>query len=100
VQRRACRRRLGSAPSLCPARAVLVSVGPPFFVLSAGAPLLQRWFASSGHPGAHNPYFLYAASNAGSMVALLGYPLLVEPRLGLVAQGWWWGAAYASLGVL
>ena len=90
----------GGSPSLWLAGVLLVSVGPPFFVLSAGAPLLQRWFAASGHPSAHNPYFLYAASNAGSMVALLGYPLLVEPRLGLAEQGWWWGAAYAALGLL
>src|SRR5207253_2224880 len=43
-----------------------VAVGVPFFVLSTTAPLLQRWFAATGHPSARDPYFLYAASNAGS----------------------------------
>src|SRR6516165_10627835 len=56
-----------------------VSVGLPFFVLSTSAPLLQKWFADTGHPYAKDPYFLYAASNLGSMLALLSYPTLVEP---------------------
>jgi hypothetical protein len=56
-----------------------VSVGLPFFILSTTAPLLQRWFTETGHPSARDPYFLYAASNMGSMLALLGYPSLVEP---------------------
>ena len=58
-----------------------VSVGLPFLVVSATAPLLQKWFTRTGHPAARDPYFLYAASNLGSMLALLGYPTLVEPRL-------------------
>jgi len=62
---------------------LLKSVGLPFFVLSTSAPLVQRWFAEAGEK---DPYFLYAASNAGSMLALLGYPFLVEPVLGLSAQ--------------
>ena len=52
-----------------------VTVGLPFFVVSATAPLLQKWFAHTGHPAARDPYFLYAASNLGSMLALLGYPV-------------------------
>ena len=56
-----------------------VVIGPPFFLLSTTAPLLQRWFSWSGHPRAGDPYFLYAASNAGSMAALFGYPLAIEP---------------------
>jgi hypothetical protein len=47
------------------------SIGLPFVALSASAPLLQHWFAASGHPQARNPYVLYAASNLGSFAALL-----------------------------
>ena len=65
-----------------------VAVGVPFFVLSTTSPLLQRWFASTGHPAARDPYFLYAASNAGSLLGLLAYPLLIEPRLALQQQQW------------
>ncbi|MBA4189140.1 MAG: hypothetical protein C0467_14175, partial [Planctomycetaceae bacterium] len=63
-----------------------VAVGIPFFVLSTSSPLLQRWFAATGHHSARDPYFLYAASNAGSLLGLLGYPLLIEPRLTLAEQ--------------
>ncbi len=68
--------------------AVGVAVGVPFFVLSTTSPLLQRWFASTGHPAAKDPYFLYAASNAGSLLGLLAYPLVIEPRLTLYEQQW------------
>jgi SAM-dependent methyltransferase len=62
---------------------LLRSVGLPFFVLSTTSPLLQRWYAELGET---DPYHLYAASNAGSMVALLGYPFAVEPFLALKEQ--------------
>ncbi|AMV23047.1 spermidine synthase [Gemmata sp. SH-PL17] len=65
-----------------------ISIGVPFFVLSTTSPLLQRWFATTGHPAAKDPYFLYAASNAGSLLGLLAYPLLIEPRLALQDQQW------------
>ena len=65
-----------------------VSVGLPFFVVSATAPLLQQWFTHTGHRAALDPYFLYAASNLGSMLALLSYPALIEPRLRLRDAGW------------
>ncbi|MBV9774104.1 MAG: class I SAM-dependent methyltransferase, partial [Gemmatimonadetes bacterium] len=74
-----------------------VTVGVPFFVLAGTGPMLQRWFAGTGHPDAENPYFLYAASNLGSMLALLSYPLLVEPRLGLAQQSRSWTAGYVAL---
>jgi hypothetical protein len=64
------------------------AVGIPFFVLSTTSPLLQRWFAATGCSAANDPYFLYAASNAGSLLGLLGYPLLLEPRLTLAEQQW------------
>jgi SAM-dependent methyltransferase len=78
------------------------SVGLPFAVVSASAPLLQKWFASTGHPAARDPYFLYAASNLGSMLALLGYPFVIEPRLALRAAEWssqtrLWSAGYVVL---
>src|SRR5438270_12000017 len=56
-----------------------VSIGFPFFALSANGPLLQAWFARSGLAQAENPYFLYAASNIGSLLALFAYPFAAEP---------------------
>ena len=66
------------------------AVGVPFFVLATTSPLLQRWFAATGHRTAHDPYFLYAASNAGSLLGLLAYPLLIEPNVAVADQrvGW------------
>jgi hypothetical protein len=71
----------------------LVSIGFPFFALSANGPLLQAWFARSGHPDAQNPYFLYAASNVGSLLALFLYPLIAEPlsTLSFQVEVWRWG---------
>ncbi|HET7165193.1 MAG TPA: fused MFS/spermidine synthase [Pseudolabrys sp.] len=67
-----------------------VSIGLPFFALSANGPLLQAWFVRTDHPAAKDPYFLYAASNVGSFLALISYPLLVEPfaRLGTQTSFW------------
>ena len=67
-----------------------VSIGLPFFALAANAPLLQAWFARSGHPSAGDPYLLYAASNVGSFLALLAYQLAIEPliRLGDQTRIW------------
>lgn len=79
---------------------MLVSVGVPFFAISTTSPLLQKWFAASGHRAAADPYFLYAASNAGSMIALLGYPFWVEPNLRLGDQSRWWAIGYGGLVVL
>jgi SAM-dependent methyltransferase len=77
-----------------------VSLGLPFFLLSAGAPMLQRWFAGSNHPSAQNPYFLYAASNLGSFVSLLAYPFFIEPRLRISEQSTHWHRLYIGLLVL
>ena len=77
-----------------------VAVGLPFFVVSATAPLLQRWLASTDHPAAADPYFLYRASNLGSVIGLLGYPLALEPELRLNTQGWVWSGAYGVLVLL
>lgn len=62
------------------------SVGLPLFALSGTGPLLQSWFAASRHRAARDPYFLYAASNTGSLAALLAYPTLLEPRFRLAEQ--------------
>ncbi len=79
---------------------LLTSVGLPFFVLSSTAPLLQKWFASTGHPSAKDPYFLYSASNIGSILALISYPILIEPGLALADQSRFWMAGYLTLGIL
>ena len=76
---------------------LLLSVGLPFFVLSATSILLQTWFADTGHPSARDPYFLYSASNLGSMLALIGYPTLIEPYFRLADQGRAWTGGYALL---
>ena len=72
-----------------------VSVGFPFFVLSANAPLLQKWCSLTGHAAARDPYFLYAASYGGSLVGLLAYPFLLEPSLTLAEQSRFWMYVYA-----
>ncbi len=74
-----------------------LAVGLPFLALSTSNPVLQRWFASTGRAGSEDPYFLYAASNAGSMLALLGYPIVVEPWLRLGGQGVAWTFGYGIL---
>ena len=78
---------------------LLISVGGPFFALSANATLLQRWFSSTSHASASDPYFLYAVSNAGSMLGLLSYPLLVEPNFGLSQQTRYWAFGFGILAI-
>ena len=77
-----------------------VSIGLPFFTLSASAPLLQTWFAASGHKQASNPYVLYAASNLGSFAALFAYPVVIEPFLTLKTQTTAWSFGFALFAVL
>jgi SAM-dependent methyltransferase len=74
-----------------------LAVGAPIFAISASAPLLQSWFAGIDHEAAGDPYFLYAGSNAGSLLALLAYPLLVEPALPLDRQAWLWSLGFGAL---
>ena len=69
-------------------------------MVATSAPLLQRWFTQSGHPAASDPYFLYGASNLGSMLALLAYPLVVEPNLRLAQQSMAWTVGYGLYVVL
>lgn len=74
-----------------------VSIGLPFFALAANAPLLQAWYARTGHPSAKDPYFLYAASNTGSFLALLSYPFLVEPFTRVSQQAAFWSGLFYVL---
>jgi hypothetical protein len=77
-----------------------VSIGLPFFALAANNPLLQAWFVRTGHPNGPDPYFLYASSNIGSFLALLSYPVLLEPMFTLRTQNLIWTSGYAVLIVL
>jgi hypothetical protein len=76
------------------------SVGLPFVALSATGPLIQSWLAAAPAATAPDPYFLFAASNAGSLLALLAYPVAVEPLLALRAQCGAWLQGYRLLAVL
>ncbi|MES2602936.1 MAG: fused MFS/spermidine synthase [Pseudomonadota bacterium] len=77
-----------------------VSIGLPFFALAANNPMLQAWFVRTGHPDGPDPYFLYASSNIGSFLALLSYPVLLEPMFSLRTQNLIWTGGYALLIVL
>jgi hypothetical protein len=83
-----------SNPTLWLLSRLVVSVGPPFFMVSTTAPLLQRWFAASDHLYAGDPYFLYALSNIGSFAALLSYPLIFEHLMNIFKQSWIWSVGY------
>jgi hypothetical protein len=87
----------GLDPTLWQLGLMLTTVGGPFFVLAASAPMLQRWFAASGDKDSSNPYFLYGASNLGSMTSLLLYPVLIEPLLSLSGQAYTWMLGYFVL---
>lgn len=71
---------------------LLVSIGLPYVLLSATSPLLQRWFSLAGH--GEKTYRLYAVSNAGSLLGLLGYPLVTERLLTLPMQAGVWAVAF------
>ena len=76
-----------------------LGVGMPFAVLSANAPLIQSWYANSHGPSADDPYFLYGASNLGSLIALLAFPLLAEPFFGAMQIGLGWSIGFFALGL-
>jgi hypothetical protein len=78
----------------------VASIGLPFFALAANNPLLQAWFVRTGHPDGADPYFLYASSNIGSFLALLSYPLALEPLFSLRTQNLIWTGGYGLLIVL
>jgi len=78
----------------------VVSIGLPFFALAANNPMLQAWFVRTGHPDGPDPYFLYASSNIGSFLALLSYPILLEPMFTLRTQNLIWTGGYGLLIIL
>jgi hypothetical protein len=75
-------------------------VALPFLTVSTTSPLLQHWFSRTRHRAAADPYFLYAASNLGSLLALLGYPLVIEPVFRLREQSQLWTWIYAGFVLL
>jgi hypothetical protein len=77
---------------------LLVSVGLPYFLLSTTSTLLQKWFSSVSNR--KSPYPLYALSNAGSLLAIISYPIFIEPFLPLQKQGYIWSAAFVGLCLL
>jgi spermidine synthase len=85
------------SPALWVLLTLLGSIGLPFFVLSTTAAVMQKWFSSTNDGAAADPYFLYAASNLGSFIALMAYPLVVEPNLRLQDQATMWTAGYVVL---
>ncbi len=76
---------------------LLSAIGLPIFLISTTSPLLQKWFTHTGH---EDPYFLFAVSNAGSLLALISYPVLLEPNLKLSLQTHLWAVAYVTFLVL
>jgi hypothetical protein len=79
---------------------LIASVALPFFVISSSAPMLQSWFSKTNDPSSSDPYFLYSASNVGSLLALLGYPVIFEPLMGIVEQNRVWSYGYGLLIVM
>src|SRR5262245_7905273 len=90
----------GTDPSFWVLQCLTISVGLPFFVVATTSPLLQRWFSQSRHRSADDPYFLYVASNFGSLLALFAYPAVLEPHLRLKDQSRLWAISYLTLAVL
>jgi hypothetical protein len=80
--------------------AFAASVGLPFFAIAGNGPLLQSWFARTGHKDRANPYFLYAASNLGSFAALILYPIVFETLLKLTQQSVAWSVGFGLLGIM
>jgi hypothetical protein len=91
----------GAWPALSLLVHLTLVAGPVVFAISATAPLLQSWFSDLDHETAGDPYFLYASSNAGSLLALLSYPFLIEPALPLHQQAvlWSWGFGILAAGI-
>jgi hypothetical protein len=84
-------------PSLWLLACLTAIVGLPFFIISSNGPLLQKWFSHTSLSSANDPYFLYSASNAGSLLALLAYPALLEPFFSLHLQSRIWTGGYLLL---
>ena len=87
-------------PSMWLLLVLAVVAGLPYVAVTTAGPTLQRWFAATNHPRAADPYFLYVIGNAGSLIGLLAYPLLIEPNLSLRDQALLWSAGYIMFVVL
>ncbi len=87
----------GVAPEWWLLKTLVVAFGLPYVLVSTSSPLLQHWFSKLGHAGSGDPYFLAVASNAGSLVGLLAYPLVIEPTLTRHQQSAWWHYGYIAL---
>ncbi len=88
---------LGSNPIPSTLTILFLYIALPFIVVATTAPLLQKWFSHTGHPAAKDPYFLYGASNLGSLLSLILYPFVIEPYIGLADQGWTYTIGYLCL---
>ena len=86
----------GSNPALWLFAYLLTAIGLPVFLISTTSPLLQKWFTRTSHASANDPYFLFAVSNGGSLLALLSYPLVLEPTLSLSRQNRIWVVMYVA----
>jgi len=87
-------------PTLLLLLLLVTTVGLPFFVVASHTPLLQSWFSGTTHTAGRDPYFLYGASNLGSLLALVMYPIVIEPLVGVQVQREAWAIGYAVLSVL
>src|SRR5687767_9813197 len=79
---------------------LLIAIGLPIFLISTTSPLLQKWFTRTSHASAGDPYFLFAVSNAGSLLALISYPVVLEPTISLSTQNRLWMVMYVVFLVL
>src|SRR5688500_14729941 len=79
---------------------LLIAIGVPIFLISTTSPLLQKWFTRTRHVSASDPYFLFAVSNTGSLLALISYPAIMEPTLSLTTQNRLWTVVYLTFLVL
>jgi hypothetical protein len=89
-----------SSPALWLLAALTVGIGLPLLIVSSSAPLFQHWFSFTDHPDADDPYYLYAASNVGSLLALFGYPFFVERTFTVDTQTTLWAVGFGILVVL
>jgi len=87
----------GAHPAIWLLGVLIKTAGIPFCIVSTTAPLLQNWLSKTSAVSGRDPYFLYAVSNAGSLLALLAYPLLIEPRFGVRLQSSYWFVGYGVL---
>src|SRR4051812_35949721 len=87
----------GQEPTVSLLTLLLVTVGMPFFVVATSSPLLQAWYSAARGGDSGDPYWLYAASNTGSLASLVGYPFLIQPNFTLRAQSAIWAVGYLVL---